>query len=142
MSDIVSKMQEILSRMQKSDELKYGLLTGMIGFVTTVSAMRCYNKFQSKLEKWREENILPYHPCITETRTLHDKRRGMTYPEPTSNTWYHLCDSSDLKPGEAVIEKRALGQSFALWRTKEGLYVLLPSFLSFFFSSFFVFVFS
>jgi nitrite reductase/ring-hydroxylating ferredoxin subunit len=128
MTDIlITKMQEMLTKLQKSDELKYCLLTGVVGFVSTITTMRYYNKFQTNLQKWREDHILPYHPCITETRTLHDKRRGMTYPEPISNTWYHLCDSSDLKPGEDVIEIRALGQTFAVWRTKEGSLLFLSS---------------
>ena len=52
-------------------------------------------------------------------RIDHDKRRTNTYPEPIANTWYQLCDSSEVTI-EKVIEVRALGQTFAVWRTADG----------------------
>jgi nitrite reductase/ring-hydroxylating ferredoxin subunit len=54
------------------------------------------------------------------SRDDHDRRRGLTYPcNPISNTWYHICDSDELKDGR-VLEIRAVGQTMAVWRTSEG----------------------
>lgn len=53
------------------------------------------------------------------SRVIHDRRRGLTYPEPVSNTWYHFCDSDDLKDGR-VLEVRAIGKVFVVWRDDEG----------------------
>lgn len=53
-------------------------------------------------------------------REEHDKRRYATYPHnPVANTWYHVCDSDELKDGK-VIEVRALGHVFAMWRAADG----------------------
>lgn len=53
------------------------------------------------------------------SRIDHDRKRGLTYPEPVTNTWYHVCDTKDLRDGR-VLEVRALGQVFAMWRDNEG----------------------
>lgn len=56
-------------------------------------------------------------PC----RDEHDRRRHETYPRSfVPNTWYHLCDSEELKAGGAVKEIRALGQTLVLWRASDG----------------------
>lgn len=56
-----------------------------------------------------------------ERRAAHDRKRHASYPNPVSNTWYMLCDSDELAVGRAggrgkVLEVRALGHTFALWR--------------------------
>jgi len=53
------------------------------------------------------------------SRVDHDRRRGLTYPEPVTNTWYHVCDSDQLSNGR-VLEVRALGLVFAVWRDDAG----------------------
>ena len=55
------------------------------------------------------------------------KRRQLTYPDLILNTWYHLCDSEELKIGE-VKEVRALGRVFVLWRNSEGKVVCQDAF--------------
>ena len=49
----------------------------------------------------------------------HDRKRFATYPNPVSNTWYHLVDSAELV-GDRVVEVRALGKTLALWRGADG----------------------
>jgi nitrite reductase/ring-hydroxylating ferredoxin subunit len=54
------------------------------------------------------------------SRADHDRRRLLTYPHsPVANSWYHICDSDELKDGR-VIEVRALGLTLAVWRDAEG----------------------
>ena len=54
------------------------------------------------------------------SRIDHDRRRMLTYPyTPIANTWYHLCDTSQLKNGK-VIEVRALGLTLAIWMDKDN----------------------
>jgi nitrite reductase/ring-hydroxylating ferredoxin subunit len=54
------------------------------------------------------------------SRVDHDRRRMLTYPHNSvANTWYHICDSDELKDGR-VIEVRALGLTLAVWRDAEG----------------------
>lgn len=52
-------------------------------------------------------------------RLDHDERRSNTYPELIPNTWYHLCDSDEIKVNE-VKEIRMLKQVFAVWRDSKG----------------------
>lgn len=78
-----------------------------------------YTAFEDVLKSYLESKLLLKNPKEEAARVEHDKRRRMTYPDPIFNTWYHLCDSEELV-GDKVIEVRALGQVFALWRTKDG----------------------
>ena len=62
------------------------------------------------------------------SRKEHDRRRHMTYPQVfVPNSWYHLCDSSELKKGR-VMEIRALGQTLVLWRASDGTAVCQDAF--------------
>eukprot|EP00600_Ochromonadales_sp_CCMP1393_P000017 CAMPEP_0174978182 /NCGR_PEP_ID=MMETSP0004_2-20121128/14045_1 /TAXON_ID=420556 /ORGANISM="Ochromonas sp., Strain CCMP1393" /LENGTH=446 /DNA_ID=CAMNT_0016229493 /DNA_START=32 /DNA_END=1372 /DNA_ORIENTATION=- len=78
-----------------------------------------YLVVQPLLEKYLKENILLNQSVEVPTRDMHDERRYNTYPSPVLNTWYHFCDSGDLKDGK-VLEFRALGKVFVLWRNDEG----------------------
>lgn len=107
----------------------------MIGFVIGVLVIEWYQNFyilygailifalftafEDFLRSYAESRFLLRSPKEEAARVEHDKRRRMTYPDPIFNTWYHLCDSEELQ-GDRVIEVRALGQVFAVWRTKEG----------------------
>jgi cholesterol 7-dehydrogenase len=107
----------------------------MIGFVAGVLVVEWYQNFyilygailifaiftafEDFLRSYVETHLLLRSPKEDAARVEHDKRRRMTYPDPIFNTWYHLCDSEELQ-GDRVVEVRALGQVFALWRTSEG----------------------
>eukprot|EP01033_Poteriospumella_lacustris_P011412 gene11412-8121_t len=78
-----------------------------------------FTAFEDILRSYAESRFLLRSPKEEAARVEHDKRRRMTYPDPVFNTWYHLCDTEELQ-GERVIEVRALGQVFAVWRTKDG----------------------
>jgi nitrite reductase/ring-hydroxylating ferredoxin subunit len=56
-----------------------------------------------------------------------DDRRGASYPSPITNTWYCLAYSNEVKVGE-VQHIRAIGQSFAVWRTSDGKPVVQSAF--------------
>jgi len=45
--------------------------------------------------------------------------RHKTYPPPVPNTWYHVMDSDEVKPGK-VYRVIALGQELVVWRTSKG----------------------
>jgi len=66
-----------------------------------------------------EESVLSNKSIEVPSHAKHDERRFNTYPCPVFNTWYHFCDSDELKDGK-VIEFRALGRVFVLWRNDEG----------------------
>eukprot|EP00927_Polykrikos_kofoidii_P049440 TRINITY_DN43490_c0_g1_i1.p1 TRINITY_DN43490_c0_g1~~TRINITY_DN43490_c0_g1_i1.p1 ORF type:complete len:460 (+),score=48.71 TRINITY_DN43490_c0_g1_i1:137-1381(+) len=53
-------------------------------------------------------------------------RRHQTYPPAVPNTWYHLLDSKEVKPGK-VHHVRCLGRSLAVWRTTDGKPVVMDS---------------
>ena len=54
-------------------------------------------------------------------RTEFDARRGLSFPPIVANTWYALGYSEDIVAGaEDPVHIRAIGQSFAVWRTKAG----------------------
>jgi phenylpropionate dioxygenase-like ring-hydroxylating dioxygenase large terminal subunit len=58
------------------------------------------------------------HECAP--RQQFDVRRGDSYPA-VPNTWYALAYSNELVAGDSKpLHVRALGQSFAVWRTKAG----------------------
>jgi nitrite reductase/ring-hydroxylating ferredoxin subunit len=64
--------------------------------------------------------ILRNHRCdFTPRSDVVTQRRHATYPLPVPNTWYHLLDSNEVKPGK-VHHMRALGRSLAVWRTTDG----------------------
>eukprot|EP01084_Bolivina_argentea_P076877 139363_1 len=55
------------------------------------------------------------------SKVTHDQRRFKTYGPPVPNTWYHIIDSDEVKANNnKVIYVRAIGQNFAIWRTKNG----------------------
>jgi nitrite reductase/ring-hydroxylating ferredoxin subunit len=85
----------------------------------TILIYAMYSIFEGTIQGFLEKNIIMKAPVYSAGRSEHDRRRGMTYPDIIANSWYHLCDSSELVPGK-VIEVRALGQVFAVWRTDEG----------------------
>ena len=54
-------------------------------------------------------------------KASHNHRRFKTYPAPVPNTWYHIIDSDEIKPGsKKVIYVRCIGQNFVIYRTKQG----------------------
>ena len=60
------------------------------------------------------DKLLKNGPCKatdlqTAARSEHDRRRTATYPCVTPNTWFHLCDGSELDNNN-VVEVRALGK--------------------------------
>lgn len=85
----------------------------------TILIYALYSLLERPINAWLERNFLLKQPVYSPQRGEHDKRRTMTYPDPIANSWYHLCDSSELPHGK-VLEVRALGQTFVLWRTEEG----------------------
>lgn len=71
------------------------------------------------IRDYLQHNILTSKSTAVPSNTLHNLRRANTYPNPYTNTWYHFCDSSDLKKG-GVLEFRALGRVYVLWRDNNG----------------------
>ncbi len=63
-----------------------------------------------------------------ETTTSFSKRRFKTYSPPVLNAWYHLVDSDEVKPGGKPLYVRALGQSFAIWRTSNGTPIVMDAY--------------
>jgi cholesterol 7-dehydrogenase len=71
------------------------------------------------IESYYQENVLMNKSVLSNRKDLHDERRFKTYPSPVTNTWYHFCDSAQLKNGQ-VMEYRALGRVYVLWRDQFG----------------------
>eukprot|EP01038_Epipyxis_sp_PR26KG_P014942 gene14942-20100_t len=94
----------------------------IIAGATLASCISLYG-FNRFLRYYFDDMILKDAPVIGKkyipTRVDHDRRRGMTYPEVITNTWYHLCDSNEVIAGK-VIEIRAIGHVFVLWRNSDG----------------------
>lgn len=82
------------------------------------------NKF---IKKCFGDSILQDSSTVRTSRKDHDHRRHLTYPQPISNTWYHICDSEEVKIN-AVLEVRALGQVFVVWRKSDGTVVCQNAF--------------
>jgi cholesterol 7-dehydrogenase len=77
--------------------------------------------------KYLQPFILWNKPCVFTPRSETLRiRRHKTYPLPVPNTWYHLLDSDEVKPGKAH-HLRCLGKSLAVWRTKEGKPVVMDA---------------
>lgn len=88
-------------------------------FIATCVIGAIYIIFGPAIEKFLNTRILFNKSIDVPSRDLHDQRRAKTYPSPIFNTWYHFVDSDALKNG-AVMEFRALGRVFALWRDSNG----------------------
>jgi len=86
-----------------------------------------YSLFGTSINDWLKKNIILCIPPGKAGRVKHDQNRMKTYPDPILNTWYRLCNSEDLKPGQ-VLEIQALGQTFVVWRTEEGKAVIQDAF--------------
>eukprot|EP00428_Durinskia_dybowskii_P063892 CAMPEP_0170379668 /NCGR_PEP_ID=MMETSP0117_2-20130122/13461_1 /TAXON_ID=400756 /ORGANISM="Durinskia baltica, Strain CSIRO CS-38" /LENGTH=435 /DNA_ID=CAMNT_0010635113 /DNA_START=57 /DNA_END=1364 /DNA_ORIENTATION=- len=78
-----------------------------------------YIFFYPAIAGYYSENVLYNKSLAVPNKDLHHERRFKTYPSPVANTWYHFCDSSQLKNGD-VMEYRALGRVFVLWRDNSG----------------------
>jgi nitrite reductase/ring-hydroxylating ferredoxin subunit len=94
-------------------------------FAITIFAV--YSMYETFINDVLMKYCLLFVPPGTPPRTIHDVRRTLTYPDLLVNTWYHLCDSSEVTPGK-VLEVRALNQVFAVWRTDEGKVVVQDAF--------------
>ena len=88
-------------------------------FIVTCVVGAFYIIFGASINKWCEKNILYSKSVNVPSRDLHDQRRFKTYPSANANSWYHFVDSDALK-NEGVIEFRALGRVFVLWRDSNG----------------------
>lgn len=89
---------------------------------TSLALTAGYSFVEDSVRKWLSNNLIVQNPVDKDavpSRMFHDIKRNMTYPGVIPNTWYHLCDSKDVKKGE-VIEIRALNQAFAVWRGEDG----------------------
>lgn len=75
--------------------------------------------FYESIRKYIAANFLANQSLAIPSATAHNERRFRTYPSSVCNTWYHFVDSSDLKVG-TVLEYRALGRVFVLWRGSDG----------------------
>lgn len=73
------------------------------------------------------KNVLYNKSLDVPNRDLHNERRFKTYPSPVMNSWYHFCDSDQLKKGQ-VMEYRALGRVYVLWRDDFGKPVCMDAF--------------
>jgi nitrite reductase/ring-hydroxylating ferredoxin subunit len=82
---------------------------------------------ESLLDPWLKQNVILWNGPERAARVKHDETRSKSYPLPVANTWYRLCNSEDLLPGK-VLEIRACGQVFAVWRTDDGTPVVQDAF--------------
>lgn len=77
---------------------------------------------------WRKVIATSRHAATTHEqlpRSEFDARRGLSYHPKVPNTWYALAFSAEVVAGaEAPLHVRALGQSFAVWRTSAGVLVV------------------
>jgi nitrite reductase/ring-hydroxylating ferredoxin subunit len=87
--------------------------------VAVVALGVLYLGFYSTVAEYYSKNVLYNKSLDVPNRDLHNERRFKTYPSPVMNTWYHFCDSSQLKNGQ-VMEYRALGRVYVLWRDNNG----------------------
>jgi nitrite reductase/ring-hydroxylating ferredoxin subunit len=87
--------------------------------VAVVALGVLYLGFYPTVADYYSKNVLYNKSLDVPSRDMHNKRRFKTYPSPVMNTWYHFCDSSQLKNGQ-VMEYRALGRVYVLWRDHNG----------------------
>eukprot|EP01036_Dinobryon_divergens_P023117 gene23117-31434_t len=108
------------------------------GFLSSAIAWRQLKAFLSESMSKDPNMILDRSvdsmECARDDFNAHHQRRSRTYPGHISNTWYHICDSSELptlSSGEGlsrVKQVRMLGQVFALWRTSDGKPICMDAF--------------
>ena len=95
------------------------LLAGGVGAI--------YFYMRKMLNSFYDQHVLHHLPESPTSDLIHQRKRAETYPSPVPNTWYHLCDSEELKSGK-ILEIKALGQVFALWRDDNGKVVCQDAF--------------
>ena len=61
-------------------------------------------------------------PCLCTKCASPPPLGDQTFPPAVANSWYGLAFSEDVVVGAPPLHVRAIGQSFALWRTTEGRY--------------------
>ena len=91
------------------------------GFILAIIMLVLYKLlgiFVFKSDKYKVTDINNINKSSYNTNNI---SRHATYLPPVPNTWYHLCNSDDIKPGNKPIYIRALGQNLVVWRTIEVL---------------------
>ena len=88
-------------------------------FILVIVVGCFYIIFMPQLTSFLSANVLYNKPLQVPTKDLYNEKRFKTYPSPVTNTWYHFCDSDELKNGQ-VMEYRALDRVFVLWRDNNG----------------------
>lgn len=84
-----------------------------------IVAFAVYSIMENRVKNFLGRNFLLFNDIAVPSRVQHDAKRSLTYPDIITNTWYHFCDSSEIV-GDKVLEVRALGQTFIVWRAKDG----------------------
>jgi hypothetical protein len=92
-------------------------LAGVVAFVAVaVVLLQCLSP-----------HILWNKRCVSDQNgSTMTYRRHKTYPAPVPNTWYHLLDSNEVLPGK-VHHLRVIGKSLAVWRTEEGVPIVMDA---------------
>ena len=100
----------------------FPVITPWIFLIFVLVGLLLYFKYREDIRDWVENSFILNMPCDTErlpSRQEHDKRRNMSSLPLVPNTWYHLCDASDLPVGK-VMEVRACNKVWVLWRGADG----------------------
>jgi nitrite reductase/ring-hydroxylating ferredoxin subunit len=116
------------------------ILTALVGSVIAIKEHNDYRWFlalaaialiyivlEPILGPYFKEYVLTSKDNEIPSNLLHNEKRAKTYPSAYTNSWYHFCDSEELKNGQ-VKEFRALGRVFVLWRDNNGKVVCQDAF--------------
>jgi len=100
----------------------------MYGFILAIIILVSYKLLGIFVFKSDKYNVTDINNINKSSYNTNNISRHATYLPPVPNTWYHLCNSDDIKPGNKPIYIRALGQNLVVWRTIEGEPVIMNSY--------------